>query len=229
MSQSQVGDFAQELGEAARRNPLSAALIGAGVVWLLAGNKAISIPLETGRRVGDFASDAVDMASRGLQSSGDTLASGISASQQAIVSGATQAVKTVNEGRISLSDTVDQHADTVRDWSSDAFDNVRDNLATLLREQPIALGALGIVVGAAIAASLPISDIERDHLSDAATSAGSVVSHAVDDLMSRGEKAINAVTDEMQTQGLTADKAKGAVRDIVTKAKTTISSVKEKY
>ena len=226
MSETQIGDFVHDLGEAARRNPLSAALIGAGVVWFLAGNKAATVPMEVGRRVGDFASDAVDLASRGFQSGSDSLSSGISAGQNAIASGATSVAKAVDEGRASLSQTLDQHVDGFRDWSSDSFDNVRDNLATLLREQPIALGALGIVVGATIAASLPISNNERDHLGEAAKTAGSVVGHAVGDLMKRGENAINAITDEMQTQGLTTENVRGTVEDVVTKAKNTISSLK---
>ena len=41
-------DFIQDLGDAVRKNPLSAALIGMGVLWLFAGSR----PVE---RVGDFA------------------------------------------------------------------------------------------------------------------------------------------------------------------------------
>ena len=33
-------DFIKDLGDAARRNPVSAALIGMGVIWLFAGGKA---------------------------------------------------------------------------------------------------------------------------------------------------------------------------------------------
>ena len=41
-------DFIQDLGDAARKNPLSAALIGMGVLWLFAGSR----PVE---RAGEFA------------------------------------------------------------------------------------------------------------------------------------------------------------------------------
>ena len=33
-------DFIKDLGDAARRNPISAALIGMGLVWLFAGGKS---------------------------------------------------------------------------------------------------------------------------------------------------------------------------------------------
>ena len=40
-------DFVRDLGDAARKNPLSAALIGMGVLWLFTGSR----PVE---RAGDF-------------------------------------------------------------------------------------------------------------------------------------------------------------------------------
>ena len=40
-------DFIQDLGDAVRKNPLSAALIGMGVLWLFTGSR----PVE---RAGDF-------------------------------------------------------------------------------------------------------------------------------------------------------------------------------
>ena len=148
------------------------------------------------------------------------------AAQKAVVSGATNVAEKFEDQRRTVSNTVEKYADTVRDWSNDSFDNVRDNLTALLREQPLALGALGIAVGAAIAASMPISNLERDHLGDAAASAGMVANSAVDDLMKQGEKTMTAVTDEMQSQGITSENVKGTVNDIVGKVKTTISSVK---
>jgi hypothetical protein len=44
-------DFIQDLGEAVRKNPLSAALIGMGVLWLFTGSR----PVET---AGDFVRNA---------------------------------------------------------------------------------------------------------------------------------------------------------------------------
>jgi hypothetical protein len=45
-------DFIQDLGDAVRKNPISAAFIGMGVLWLFAGSR----PVE---RVGDFARSSV--------------------------------------------------------------------------------------------------------------------------------------------------------------------------
>ena len=42
-----ASDFVRDLGDAARKNPISAALIGMGVVWLFTGGR-------TAERVGDL-------------------------------------------------------------------------------------------------------------------------------------------------------------------------------
>jgi hypothetical protein len=38
--EEKISGFIDSLGDAARRNPLSAALIGMGVLWLFAGSQA---------------------------------------------------------------------------------------------------------------------------------------------------------------------------------------------
>ena len=41
--QNSSGDFLRELGNAVQSNPLAATLIGLGVVWLLAGERRMSL------------------------------------------------------------------------------------------------------------------------------------------------------------------------------------------
>ena len=45
-------DFIKDLGDAARRNPISAALIGMGIVWLFAGGKSGLGPADLLQRTG---------------------------------------------------------------------------------------------------------------------------------------------------------------------------------
>jgi hypothetical protein len=42
-------DFVKDLGDAARRNPISAALIGMGIVWLFAGEDRLGSPSRRGK------------------------------------------------------------------------------------------------------------------------------------------------------------------------------------
>lgn len=46
------------------------------------------------------------------------------------------------------------------------FDTARDSLTELFRARPLALGALGLAIGAGIAAALPKTDIEDAYLGE---------------------------------------------------------------
>jgi hypothetical protein len=226
MNQSHISDFMNDLGEAARRNPLSAGLIGAGVVWLLVGNRIATVPLAAGRRVGEIAGDAMDAAATGFQSGTESLSSGVSAVRRTLAGGAADAMQNVGAQSDRLTQSVGDRADSVRDWGSDTIDNVRDNMTTFLHEQPLALAALGLAAGAAIAASLPVSDFERDHLSNAASFVSAQASETVDSVMARGNEVLDAVTDEMKRQKLTTEDAKRSVSDVASKVSRAASSVK---
>jgi hypothetical protein len=54
--------------------------------------------------------------------------------------------------------------DPVPSVVGDEFENIRDNLSETFRRQPLALGMLGLVVGAAVAASIPVSVAENEYL-----------------------------------------------------------------
>ena len=71
-------DFLQDLGEAARKNPLSAALIGMGVLWLFAGSRPVERVSDFARssgldRIPDAAGNAFDTARSTLRSGTDAL------------------------------------------------------------------------------------------------------------------------------------------------------------
>src|SRR4029077_7359192 len=46
------------------------------------------------------------------------------------------------------------------------LDNVRGNLTDLFKAQPLALGAIGLAIGAGIAASSPNTDVEKSYLGE---------------------------------------------------------------
>ena len=70
-------DFIRDLGDAARKNPLSAALIGMGVLWLFTGDRAVARSgdfLRAGLdRIPDAAGDALDAARSTVRSGGEAL------------------------------------------------------------------------------------------------------------------------------------------------------------
>src|ERR1700712_3963564 len=81
---SSAGDFVQDLGTAVRENPVSAALIGMGLVWLLTGagnplTRAQSLARRTGMdRFPDAAADGFNSGRDAISSGYDALAEGAS-------------------------------------------------------------------------------------------------------------------------------------------------------
>jgi hypothetical protein len=94
----------------------------------------------------------------------------------------------------------------------------RQNLAELFRAQPLALGAIGLAIGAGIAAALPATEIEAEYLGEASDSfkeqAVDFASEQATRAATVAEDVVTAVSDEARKQGLTLDAAKSAVADI---------------
>ena len=63
-------------------------------------------------------------------------------------------------------DTASEYATSIPGSSAEIFDTVRSNLSDLFKAQPLALGAIGIAIGAGIAAALPATEIEADYLGE---------------------------------------------------------------
>jgi hypothetical protein len=181
--------FARNLGSAVRDNPLPILLIGAGIGWLMLSRggsgtdapereplrlppprrlspeegeqssmvsdtveqvgKAASAIGDAGTRAGSYVSET---ASRAVEA-GSNLASG------AMDSGASASRTAASLGK-SVGSTTEQVTSAVKGgWSS---------ASGLVEAQPLLIGLLGIVVGAALGAALPRTEMENELLGEAA-------------------------------------------------------------
>ena len=140
------------LGQAVRDNPLPAALIGAGLLWLLSG-----------------------------------LA-----------------------GRAS--------AERDRFPHSDSGSGAKGRLADLMNRQPLALGAIGLGLGAAMASTFGVSKTEADLMGEASASvqetARKLAASAGDSSTTAADRVLSAVADEARAQGLTPDAIKQSAADL---------------
>jgi hypothetical protein len=111
------------------------------------------------------------------------------------------------------------------------FATARSNVADLFESQPLALGALGVALGAGLAASLPITSAEADLLGEASASLQRVTRGIAGDPIERANDVVSGVAttvaQEVRTQGLTKealeDKANavaGAVKSVLAQATT---------
>ena len=197
-------DFIKDLGDAARRNPISAALIGMGLVWLFAGGKSAAARGDILQRTGlDRFPDA---AKNTMNAAQDRLASAADAVRETGSDGIETATRMASEYAKSLSDSVD------------VFGNVRDNLTDLFKAQPLALGAIGLAIGAGIAAALPATEIENSYLGETSetlkSKAAEIAGDQIEKASSLATDVVETVAEEARKEGLTMDGVKAAMSDL---------------
>jgi len=206
-----TADFVKDLGDAARRNPVSAALIGLGVLWLFTGGKSAG-------RAGDLSR------STGLnrlpESAKDTLGnvgSGLSSGTGSVRDAASSSLETIREEGAATLDHAAEFARQIPEPGA-MFETARDNLTELFRAQPLALGAIGLAIGAGIAAALPSTDVENAYLGNVSETVRSrtaeIAGQQIDKAASLATDVIDAAAAEAREQGLTTDGARAAVKDI---------------
>jgi hypothetical protein len=203
--------FVQDLGEAARNNPLSAALIGMGALWLLTGRGGFT-------RIPDVARDAWQGTASGVRSGAESVQNAARAAAATVQDHGTQAAEKLSESGATLASSVTDYAAGFPDMAGNVFDDVRTNLGEMFRAQPLVLGAVGIAIGAAIAASLPTTETEAAYLGETSDyvkqKAGEIAGEQTERATEIGNKVVQAVTDEAHRQGLTTDGIKGMAKDL---------------
>ena len=197
-------DFIKDLGDAGRRNPISAALIGMGLVWLFAGGKSAVARSDFLQRTGlDRLPDA---AKNTMNAAQDRLASAADAVRETGSDGIETATRMASEYAKSLPD------------SADVFGNVRGNLSDMFKAQPLALGAIGLAIGAGIAAALPATDIENSYLGETSetlkSKAAEIAGDQIEKAASLATDVVETVAEEARKEGLTMDGAKAAMSDL---------------
>ena len=220
--QEKATDFVRELGDAVRRNPVSAALIGMGIMWMFSGRIA-GLSGEAARRAGldripDAAGEALDsagsMMKSGARAIGDSVGSAAGTVQS---SGAAVVEKAAQFGREQV-DTVSEYASRLPGYGSDMIEEARSSLAELFRTQPLALGAIGLAIGAGIAAALPPTEVEAEYLGESADAVKEKAREFASEQASRATaaagSAISAAVAEARNQGLTLEDAKSAAGEI---------------
>jgi hypothetical protein len=219
-------DFVRDLGDAARRNPLSAALIGMGVLWLFTGGRTAERVGDLVRgagfdRIPDAAGNTLDAARSTLRSGAESIGGRVSSATEALRDGSAAGLDRVARAGSEYADAAYDYAQNIPDAGGALFNTARENLSGLFRAQPLALGAIGLAIGAGIAAALPATDVESQYLGEASDNLKDQATDFASDQITRvatvAEDVVSAASEEARKQGLTVDAAKSALADIPSK------------
>ena len=236
MSNTQ-GSFVDSVITAARENPIAAALIGGGALWLLIGSEklksAASITStftssDTATRRQKSARSryeatpapptAPEMDHEGSFGLGETLHDARTATSDAVSRAADQMKDRFDEGTDYAWDMIGQLDEILP--GKETFTRAQSSLADLLDRQPLVLGAIGLAVGATIAGAFQSSDLENEWVGEYSDSvkgelnerAGAVsqsVREAADTLKNEIKDAGTETFDRVKKAGMEATEAAG--------------------
>jgi hypothetical protein len=175
-------EFLGAVESAVRENPLSAALIGMGALWLFTGGNTTPI-FGTGSHQSDFRSprSAIETTGHAVRSVAGAVGSSLSAVAGSVADTVHNASSHVNETVHGLGDAAAKAAhDTavathglasgtashaashyLHDSGGKMGSALQREISHVFHEQPFILGLLGLAIGAGIASSLPTTEAEQ--------------------------------------------------------------------
>lgn len=145
------GEFLNNLGATVKANPVPTLLTGIGLAWLMAGQNR--------RPPGAY---GYTETGTGTTSTGPSLGERLHDSSAQLKGRATQLRQDMDNARHRVSVSVNN----ARARMGDSSRRARDGFDYLRQEQPLALGAIGIAVGALLAITLPPTRREDELLGE---------------------------------------------------------------
>ena len=222
---SERNDFMSSLTEAVRDNPVPAALIGMGALWLFAGGGSMtlfggrdrtSVLGAAAQGVGSVAHGASDMAHSAAHSMGrmgSSLASGVSSTVGGFAESVSDTASRMGDYVSDSLHGVDAQSDyrnpnfsdrphgSLRSSMNGMTDGMTSGLQQMFERHPMALGAAGLALGAAVAASLPLTATERDTLGKANETVRSKLGDVAEQAKDMASAAVQEVSGASQAHG----------------------------
>ena len=178
MSGTQSGFF-DSLASAVQENPLAAALIGGGALWLLIGNDKLKSAASSAAAA---ASPMVDIGARNVRSAASVLhrTAAPPTAPEMDHEGSLRVGETLRDAGNTASDAMSGAANKIRDRfdegvayarenfgnAQESLKNAQSSLADMLEQQPLVLGVIGLAIGAAVAGAFRTSDLENEWVGD---------------------------------------------------------------
>jgi hypothetical protein len=177
------GSFIDGLTAAARENPLAAALIGGGALWLLIGSDKLK---NAAGSVTSAAAPLADLGARAQRSAASSLDDTYGSMRNRASNVQDEASRGINEtvrdARTVASDAMSGAAETISERLDEGIAGAREmfdrmgqalprketlrqaqsSLSDFLERQPLVLGAVGLAIGATVAGALAKSGLEDE-------------------------------------------------------------------
>ena len=238
------GSFLDGLTAAARENPLAAALIGGGALWLLIGgdklkNAAGSVtsaagPLtdlgaraqrsadatwdDTYSSVRNRASRMQDEASRGIN---ETVRNARMAASDAMAGAKESVSGQFDQGVAGAREIFDRFGQTLP--SKETMTRMQSSLSDLLEGQPLVLGAVGLAIGATVAGAFGRSSLEDNWVGELSDDLKADLKERAGAVSQSAREASDTLQAELGDAGAEfADRVQQAGRDALAAGRETL-------
>jgi len=243
---SGASDFVSGLQDAVRQNPVSAALVGMGLLWMFTGGNRLSTAAAFFPAVAKGAAagaadgllrtaGVVSAAGEGVKSLGERFVDGVrdtlSEATAATGDAATRCVEGVKS--VAAQSAAQLRSTTAEIGAADyGVGQLQQNLKQTFERQPLLLGAIGLAIGAGMASAFAATQFEKDAVGETAERVTDqlkeMATTQVDRVTAAAERTVDAIKEEAQAQGLTAAAAKEGAAAIGKKVKIVAAAARSK-
>ncbi len=197
-----------------------------GVLWLFSNGRNTGPAEKSDRRspfdrFSDTAGDAFETARSTLREGVDSVGGSVTSARDSLQKGSAEVLDSATRVGREYAEAASEYVNAIPGSGVEIFDTVRSNLSTVFKAQPLALGAIGLAIGAGIAAALPPSELEAAYLGEASNAVKAKATELAFEQKERvakvADSVMSAVSEEAGLQGLTIDDAKSAAAGISAK------------
>jgi hypothetical protein len=240
MSSTQTGFF-DSLASAVQENPLAAALIAGGALWLLMGNDRLKSAASSAAAA---ASPMVDIGARNLRSAASGLqrTAAPPTAPEMDHEGSLRVGETLRDAGNAASDAMSGAAEKIRDRfdagvafarenfgklgpGKESFTKAQSMLADMLERQPLVLGAIGLAIGATVAGAFRTSELENEWIGDLSDDVKADLNARAGAVSQSLREASETLTAELSDAGTeTIDRVKQASMDAADAAREKVKS-----
>jgi hypothetical protein len=226
-----LGDGGERIINTIKRNPEGLLLLAAGVVLMMRTNASKSSASPTDahersiRRSGAQASERMEGAARQTMDTAQSYASSAAEAAQETLDTARsyaasasdmarETVETARSYASSASQYADQARRTVGEQSERVVRQTRSMAQGILQNQPLAIAAAGLAVGAALAAAFPPTQLERETLGPMGDRMSKAAERAGDQLKQATVKAGEKLKSAAEERGLDREDLKDVAKEV---------------
>lgn len=185
--QSGAREFVSNLGTSVKQNPLSVTLVGIGLAWLMLSGRRAPVPSE--RELYGYEAGSE---SPGLQERAGEALSRMSETATAAKERVSATMRTTGRKWSDTGSSVRERARQAMETTRRQTHRARQGFDYMLHEQPLALGAIGLAIGATLAAVMPRTRQEDEWMGDARERLAEQVAETGKEQVHKAREAVSA-------------------------------------